>query len=610
MAKLTHRDLYRLGKLLDYQLSENGLCHGFTLMLIQAILAEDEQNFFKRLDFIASYNPDFHKLKEDLEKAKEKIQSTQDQPVDEESEKLLEILAFFDGLELYLVPAYHPEFFEQAASQEDIDTIYSLIRPERLKDTELTHLLNKPYACDKQNLKNYLNDLADIFNNMNTSPPILLRNIDHSICLKYNQKNSSWLYVDINDFERDLKNAAYFRNLSSEELSENIFKSFAPEQYPHVVINVEILANKANLILKSALEDWHAKHPITTEQAKMLDHFNTGLLFLACRHGHLNVVQDLLKHPDAMINTKTPKEETPLLIACAKGHLEIVRKLLAHPQTEVNASNLKKQTPLSFACAKKYTGIIQAVLKHPQTLVNEANNEGEAPLHRACQHNDSDTVQALLDHKLIDVNLAVADQGKKTPLYIACGYGHQEIVQKLIDRDDILVDQGEAEGITPLCAASSLGFVEIACILLKKANVNQPSNAGNTPLHYACASLPNSEENKQVIQLLLEHGANLTAQNHTEETAIDVALDMENTTALYILLQFTKEKGLAPGKVMSTDTFEALEDWIQENIPDFINYMRHFNQQEKVSELSFFNHAVDTEVVYDTAYDNSNRAPK
>ncbi|WP_165485081.1 ankyrin repeat domain-containing protein [Legionella rowbothamii] len=535
-------------------------------MMVQAILAQDEQSFWERLDFIAAYKPLFNNLKKDIEEAKKKVQSSKDQPLDEKSEKLLEVLAFFDGIELYLVPTQHIDLFDDIISQEDINKIYPFISSKKLKDTKLTHLLNKPYAFDKQNLKNYLNNLANVFDDTNTSLPMIVRNVNHSICLKYHKKNRTWLCVDINVL--GLENNSYFHNLTIEELADSIFTSFVPEKYPHVVINMEILTNKENPTLQSALEDLHAQHPITFKQAKIHDHLDTGLLFLACRHDHLDVIKDLLKQPTVSVNTKTLRGETPLLIACAKGHLEVVQELLKHPEIAVNESNLKKQTPLSFACAKKYTLV----------------------------------VQALLEHKLIDVNQVVGDQNKKSPLYIACEYGYYDIVQKLVEREDILVDQGNSGDITPLCAASYLGLVDIVWALLPKSNINQPSNAGNGPLHYACA-LPSSEVNQHIIHLLLEHGASLTAKNNNEETAIDVALASENSVAIYMLLEFTLDNGLDPDQVMSPDTFEDLEPWIAENLPVFINYMREVKQQSRASEISFFNHiAVDSEPS-DTIYD-------
>ncbi|MFJ1268258.1 ankyrin repeat domain-containing protein [Legionella lytica] len=566
MATLTHLDLYKLGTLLDYPLSDRGLCHGVALMAIQALLAVDEKSFFKRLDFIASYRSNFARLKEEIEEAKKKALSTIP-PIEEATQKLLDILAFFDGIELYLVPQKHADLFDGVISQEDITTIYPLISSEKLKGTKLTHLFNRPFAFDKTNLKDYLNELANIFDDTTMFPPILLRNIDHSICLKYD-KSDTWLYIDINDFGQQ-ENTTYFRNLNREELADNIFKSFGPAPYPHVVMNVEVLTTKENYLLQSALEHLHAQHPITAEQAKMHDHLHTGLLFLACRHGNLGVVQELFQQPDALINTKTPNGETPLLIACAKGYLEIAQTLIAHRNTLVNESNLKKQSPLSFACAKKYTKIAQALLERRDTLVNEPNVIGE------------------------------------TPLYIACEYECHDIVLLLIAREDILVDQGNMDGVTPLCLISFVGRVDIAETLLQKANINHPSYSGNTPFHYACAS-PDSPENPLMIQLLLNRGASLTMQNEEEQTALDIAFEWNNEIAISMLLEFTLENGLAPDKVMSLDTFETRAPWLAENYPAFTGRMSQVKPQLKGRELSFFNHTpVGSEFIYDNTHENN-----
>ena len=48
-------------------------------------------------------------------------------------------------------------------------------------------------------------------------------------------------------------------------------------------------------------------------------------LHLACQHGHLDIVQYLIKDQDCNAETTTPKGRTPLHIACKSGHLHIVK---------------------------------------------------------------------------------------------------------------------------------------------------------------------------------------------------------------------------------------------------------------------------------------------
>ena len=63
------------------------------------------------------------------------------------------------------------------------------------------------------------------------------------------------------------------------------------------------------------------------------------------------------------------------------------------------------------------------------------------------------------------------------------------------------------------------GNIDHLKTLLKEgANVNVPNSAGNTALHWAVKL-----DEKKIIQLLMNHGADLTIKNHANQTPCDVA---------------------------------------------------------------------------------------
>ena len=64
---------------------------------------------------------------------------------------------------------------------------------------------------------------------------------------------------------------------------------------------------------------------------------NTKKLCVACRHGNIEVVEEILSNKEVNINGRGSFGYTPLTFAVRCGHLHIVRRLLQHSEVDVNA---------------------------------------------------------------------------------------------------------------------------------------------------------------------------------------------------------------------------------------------------------------------------------
>src|SRR5262245_21069160 len=121
-VKVYHQDLQRLGKKLGFPHQERGICRGFSLMLAQAFLAEDRTTFYERLNLIARYkaaDPTFSSLIKDLHQAQEKAKQHKTLTSDEEN--LMNLLAFFVGVDFYQhPPGYEEVFHRNNIFQKDI----------------------------------------------------------------------------------------------------------------------------------------------------------------------------------------------------------------------------------------------------------------------------------------------------------------------------------------------------------------------------------------------------------------------------------------------------------------------------------------------------------
>lgn len=90
-------------------------------------------------------------------------------------------------------------------------------------------------------------------------------------------------------------------------------------------------------------------------------------LALACDHGHLDVVEFLVRDQNVVVDTHDVRRRTPLHIASNHGHDGVVDFLLksgARPDT----SDRLRETPLTTACAKAHLKVVKLLLQHASSV--------------------------------------------------------------------------------------------------------------------------------------------------------------------------------------------------------------------------------------------------
>ena len=431
MKKLTHKNLVELGQLLGYPLiKDGGLCHGFSCMLMQAILAQEEPQFWQRLKLIEAYD-DFPSLKNAIEGVKLKVKDNQE-ALSLTDMELLEIPILYEGVELYLQPMTHADVLNKNKSFDD--DIYRLAHPVKLEGDTISLPLDKEYAGNKDNLKNYINNLEVIlFKHPNL--PILVESINHSVLLKYNSNNTkqSWLYVDTNDFQKYPNDANYYRELNSTELVDSLFNSLNPES-EYIVFNMAVVAGSTHPVNEDkSLQQFQVTNKLNKEHATIYDQRGAGLLLIACKNGHAEAVKLLLAQDGIEINKENSDGETPLFMACFYGHAEAVKLLLAHPGIDINIASSKGTTPLVMACQKGHVEAVKLLLAHPGIEINKASPDGFTPLHIACR-----SLATLENKMLFDVLLnnkadpALKNSEGKTALDIAFSHQNNAAIEALV----------------------------------------------------------------------------------------------------------------------------------------------------------------------------------
>jgi len=78
-------------------------------------------------------------------------------------------------------------------------------------------------------------------------------------------------------------------------------------------------------------------------------------LFIACKRGHVEIVEYLIKKCDADIEQRGKYCVTPLWCAAVSGNLEVIKCLIFHG-ADVNAVSDSGSTPVRSACFMTHMG--------------------------------------------------------------------------------------------------------------------------------------------------------------------------------------------------------------------------------------------------------------
>ncbi|XP_038649451.1 2-5A-dependent ribonuclease-like [Scyliorhinus canicula] len=224
--------------------------------------------------------------------------------------------------------------------------------------------------------------------------------------------------------------------------------------------------------------------------------------------------------------------------AASKGH-EGVAKLLLNNKADVNYQrSYHGWTPLLNAVQGEYENIVDLLLQHGACPRLRKKN-GATPFIVAAITGNVNLLKTFL--KLgADVNEIEANGF--TAFMEAAQYGNEDAVRFLFQQNaDVNMHREVPDakkkvgkgGKTALIDAAVNGHEDIVAILLgeMRADVNALDNLGKTALLHAL-----EKDNQAIVQILLEHGANVNTIDKNENTPLNIALT-RNTLQIPVLEQ-------------------------------------------------------------------------
>ncbi|KAI9852682.1 MAG: Ankyrin repeat domain-containing protein 44 [Vezdaea acicularis] len=241
-------------------------------------------------------------------------------------------------------------------------------------------------------------------------------------------------------------------------------------------------------------------------------------------------IMRLLIEKGADVRIRTKANDSALLFAAQKG-LDDAVQLLLDEGAELNGKHELLDTALMVAARKKHDSTVHLLLRQDGIEVDAVNEVGNTALHFAI--GSESTARLLMDVGNADLN--ISNDSGLTPLLCAAAESEPEsaAVMRLLLRSGALVNTPDLDRVSALHLASELGSVEKVKILLEYGiDANAKDGTGSRPLQYAMRT----GKPLEIVQLLLDHGADIKAEDTFKSTVTHSALDNKCESMVRFLL--------------------------------------------------------------------------
>ena len=257
----------------------------------------------------------------------------------------------------------------------------------------------------------------------------------------------------------------------------------------------------------------------------------------------VSAVRFLLEH-GADANPQREDYRTPLHLAAAWGN-HIVTQILLQTRVYTDQGILSWQYRFGPAPILNHFNLVQLMLEHGANIHAE-DEHGWTPLHHAARNTyisaERSNVAQLLIERGADVNKR--DKYQQTPLHFASHHQHLDVVRVLLDHG-ANVNTEDRWGRSPLRRAlnnSSINDDSATLVQLlaeRGADVNKHDENHMTLLHVAA-----DHQHLKLVQVLLNHGANVNAKNICGWTPLHQVLHIHKTSEDVIrIVQLLEERG-------------------------------------------------------------------
>ncbi|XP_044042961.1 ankyrin repeat domain-containing protein 16 isoform X2 [Siniperca chuatsi] len=265
---------------------------------------------------------------------------------------------------------------------------------------------------------------------------------------------------------------------------------------------------------------------VQTVSSKHFGRSGDTLLHYAARHGHLDIVEYLIKRC-CLFSLRTP-----LMMACTRRNLSVIQELLRHG-ADPALRNKDGWNSFHIACREGDPLVIQHLLLVTPDVWRTESKTRRTPLHTAAMHGCEETVRILLER--CGYTPDSTDSCGVTPFMDAVRNGHISVARLLLEKHQASPTAADSLGAQPVHQVAVTGQEEALWFLVRDLNVDVNERATDiqlTALHYAA-----KEGHTSTIKTLLELGADLYVRDKKGRTALHMASIGQHADVARTLLQ-------------------------------------------------------------------------
>ncbi|KAL6971855.1 hypothetical protein U1Q18_031540 [Sarracenia purpurea var. burkii] len=270
-------------------------------------------------------------------------------------------------------------------------------------------------------------------------------------------------------------------------------------------------------------------------------------LYGAAENGHAHVVSEFLKHLDLETASVPAKNGYDSFhIAAKHGHLEVLKELLCYFPNLVMTTDSSNSTALHTSAAQGHIDVVNLLLETDSNLAKIARNNGKTVLHTAARMGHVEVVKSLLS-KDSSIGLRTDKKGQ-TALHMAVKGQSVEVVLELSKPDPSVLNLEDNKGNTAIHIATTKGKAEIIrCLVsVEGININAINKAGETALDIA-----EKFGSPELVTILRESGATNSKDcgkprntaKQLKQTVSDIKHDVESQ------LQQSRQTGFRVRKI-------------------------------------------------------------
>ncbi|KAL9239925.1 hypothetical protein vseg_014196 [Gypsophila vaccaria] len=279
--------------------------------------------------------------------------------------------------------------------------------------------------------------------------------------------------------------------------------------------------------------------------------YNPNLLHRLVSEGDVNGVRNFLAKAasgagssavSSLLEAQNSDGQTALHLACRRGCAELVEAILEYKEAEVDILDKDGDPPLVFALAAGSPECVRALIKrHANVRSRLRDGLGPSVAHVCAYHGQPDCMRELL---LAGTDPNGVDDEGETVL-------HRAVAKKYTDCALVILEHGGSrsmgvrnlKNMTPLhmCVASwnvavVRRWVEVATYEEIADAINILSPVGTALSMAAAVKKDHEKEGRELVRLLLAAGADPTAQDAQQRTALHTAAMADDAELVQIIL--------------------------------------------------------------------------